>query len=59
MLFRWRARHVFSLVFPTRNGTQQTQRNALRDFKLIGKQLGIGGVRFRVRRCAGPEAGWR
>lgn len=46
LLFRWLAKHPFALVFPTRNGTKQTQRNALRDFKRMGKRLGIAGVRF-------------
>jgi integrase/recombinase XerD len=46
ILFRWLGKHEFDLLFPTRNGTKQTQRNALRDFKLMGKALGITGVRF-------------
>jgi integrase/recombinase XerD len=46
ILYRWLGKHDFDLLFPTRNGTKQTQRNALRDFKLMGKRLGIAGVRF-------------
>jgi integrase/recombinase XerD len=46
ILFRWMTKQTFDLVFPTRNGTKQTQRNALRDFKLMGKAVGITGVRF-------------
>ena len=33
-------------MFGTRNGTKQTQRNALRDFKRMGAAAGVTGVRF-------------
>lgn len=46
ILYRWLAKHTFDLVFPTTRGTKQGQRNALRDFKLMGRSLGITGVRF-------------
>jgi integrase/recombinase XerD len=46
ILFRWLARHDYDLVFPTARGTKQTQRNALRDFKRMGRTLAITGVRF-------------
>jgi integrase/recombinase XerD len=45
VLYRWLARHEFSLVFPTLQGRRQIQRNMLRDLKLLGKKLGIAGVR--------------
>lgn len=45
VLFRWLARHEFSLVFPTLQGRRLTQRNLLRDLKFLGKKLGITGVR--------------
>jgi integrase/recombinase XerD len=38
VLFRWLGKHEY--------GTKQTQRNALRDFKVMGKAVGITGVRF-------------
>ena len=45
VLYRWLARHEFSLVFPTLQGRQQIQRNMLRDLKLLGKKLDMTGVR--------------
>jgi integrase/recombinase XerD len=45
ILYRWLRKHQFDLVFPTRNGTQTTHRNNLREFKRLGKRLGISGVR--------------
>ena len=41
ILFRWLTRHTFDLVFPTSRGTKQVQRNALRDFKLMGRALAL------------------
>ncbi len=46
ILYRWLSRHNHPLVFPTLGGTKQTQRNALRAFKVLGKRIGIEGVRF-------------
>jgi integrase/recombinase XerD len=46
ILYRWTTKHTFDLVFPTARGTKQGQRNALRDFQLMGRALGISGVRF-------------
>jgi integrase len=46
ILFRWRQKNVSTLLFPTRSGVQATQRNVGRDFSLLGKRLGITGVRF-------------
>jgi integrase/recombinase XerD len=46
VLFRWMQKHEFTLIFPTREGAHQTQRNVLRDFKALGKRLGITGVRI-------------
>jgi integrase/recombinase XerD len=46
VLFRWLGKHEFDLVFPTRDGAKQRQRNALRDFKLMGRAVGVTGVRF-------------
>lgn len=46
VLFRFLTKHQFDLVFATRGGTKQRQRNVLRDFKLLGNRLGITGVRF-------------
>ncbi len=45
VLFRWLSKTEQSLVFGTRSGTKQRQRNALRDFKALGAKLGIVGVR--------------
>jgi integrase/recombinase XerD len=45
VLYRWLARHEFSLVFPTMQGRRLVQRNLLRDLKLVGKKLGMTGVR--------------
>ena len=45
VVFRWLSKHSHSLVFPTRDGAKQIQRNALRDFKMLGKRLGLTGVR--------------
>jgi integrase/recombinase XerD len=46
VLFKASTRHKFDLVFSTRNGTLVTPRNFLRDFKLLGRKLGILGVRL-------------
>lgn len=46
VLFKTCNRHDFNLVFCTRNGTAVTQRNFLRDFKMLGRKLGIQGVRM-------------
>lgn len=46
VLFKACNRLKFDLVFCTRNGTTVTQRNFLRDFKLLGNKLGIHGVRL-------------
>ena len=35
-----------SILFGTKYNTQLTTRNFLRDFKILGKELGITGVRF-------------
>jgi integrase/recombinase XerD len=45
VLHRWSCSHQFPLMFPTTEGAHQTQRNVLRGFKVVGKQLGIKGVR--------------
>jgi len=45
VLYRWLARHEFSLVFPTMQGRRLAQRNLLRDLKSVGKKLGMTGVR--------------
>jgi site-specific recombinase XerD len=41
-LFKTCNRSAFDLVFCTRNGTTVTQRNFLRDFKLLGRKLAQG-----------------
>jgi integrase/recombinase XerD len=46
ILFRWLSKHEYALVFPTREGVKQCQRNVLRDMKELGSTLGISGVRF-------------
>lgn len=46
VLFRWLAKHDYPLLFPTRDGVKQRQRNVLRDMKRLGKRLGVTGVRF-------------
>lgn len=46
VLWRYQRDNDKPLVFSTRNGTPLTARNALRDFKRLGKKLGITGVRF-------------
>ena len=46
VLFRWLGKHEYDLVFPTRDGVKQRQRNALRDFKRMGRAAGVSGVRF-------------
>jgi integrase/recombinase XerD len=45
VLHRWLLGHQFPLVFPTRQGAHMTQRNVLRDFKVVAKRLGISNVR--------------
>jgi integrase/recombinase XerD len=45
VLFKWRQKQPHTLVFGSRNGTPITPRNALRDFKLLGKKAAISGVR--------------
>jgi site-specific recombinase XerD len=47
-LYRFASRHSGTgrLMFGTRNGTQMTVRNFQRDLKLIGRKVGITGVRF-------------
>jgi site-specific recombinase XerD len=44
-LFRFLKTHEFDLVFCTRDGKPLMYRNLLRDFKNLGRQLGISGVR--------------
>lgn len=39
-------RPTSDLVFPTSSGIKLTYRNALRDFKNLGRRLHISGVRF-------------
>jgi integrase len=45
LLFRYLAQHQFDRVFCTSRGSQPTQRNLSRDFKLLCALLGIAGVR--------------
>jgi integrase len=45
LLFRYLSGHQFDRVFATSRGTSPTQRNLLRDFKLLCKRLNISGVR--------------
>ena len=45
VLYRWLSRHESSRIFPTVQGRRLTQRNLLRDLKLLGKKLGMNGVR--------------
>jgi integrase len=45
VLYRWLARHEFSLVFPTLQGRRQIQRNMLRDLKVLGKKFDMTSVR--------------
>ena len=45
LLFRYYSQNSFDRVFCTSRGTQPTQRNLLRDFKLLCARLGITGVR--------------
>jgi len=44
-LFRHLRTHTHAIVFCTRNGSQIGQRNLLRDFKLLCRELQITGVR--------------
>ncbi|HEX8090096.1 MAG TPA: site-specific integrase [Blastocatellia bacterium] len=44
-LFKFLRTHEFDLVFCTRHGKPLLYRNSLRDFKRLGKKLGIKGVR--------------
>jgi site-specific recombinase XerD len=46
VLFRYCGKHEHQLAFSTRNGTRITTRNFQRDMKLMGKRLGLTGVRF-------------
>ena len=46
VLFKAKRHSKFDHVFATRNGTLPTQRNAGRDFALLGQRAGIQGVRF-------------
>jgi integrase/recombinase XerD len=45
ILYRWSQKHTHRLLFPTRDGGKLSQRNCLRDLKLLAKRLGITGVR--------------
>lgn len=45
ILFKWLSTHDSDLVFCTREGLPWQNRNALRSFKLLCKELGISGVR--------------
>ena len=45
VLYRWLSRHESSRIFPTVQGRRLTQRKLLRDLKLLGKKLGVNGVR--------------
>jgi integrase/recombinase XerD len=54
VLWRWRQRASgpdTGLLFATRNNTQITVRNFLREFKALGKRLGISGVRLSPHTC--------
>jgi integrase/recombinase XerD len=44
-LYRWSNKHPHQLMFPTRQGARLGYHNVLRDFKNLGKRLGIEGVR--------------
>lgn len=45
ILYRYFSRHEHSLVFCTKKGGKLTQRNVLRDFKLVCNKIGVTGVR--------------
>lgn len=45
VLYRHLAGHQHELVFCTKQGGQLTQRNVLRDFKVVCESVGISGVR--------------
>jgi integrase/recombinase XerD len=45
VLFKTCNRHEYDLVFCTRDGNPITQRNFLRDFKILAAKVGITGVR--------------
>jgi integrase/recombinase XerD len=55
VLWRWRQRGApgpdSGLLFATRNNTQITVRNFLREFKTLGTKLGISGVRLSPHTC--------
>jgi integrase/recombinase XerD len=54
VLWRWRQRASgpdTGLLFPTRNDTQITVRNFLREFKALGKKLRISGIRLSPHTC--------
>jgi integrase/recombinase XerD len=45
VLFRWLGKHKFALVFPTSQGTTLDRSDLLHKLKLVGRHLGIAGVR--------------
>jgi integrase/recombinase XerD len=45
VLYRWMQKHDFQYVFPTHEGNKWQYRNSLRYLKVLGKRLGIEGVR--------------
>jgi integrase/recombinase XerD len=56
VLWRWQQKRASGpegtgLLFATRNGTQVTVRNFLRQFKAFGEKLGISGVRLSPHTC--------
>jgi site-specific recombinase XerD len=46
VLYRYTIKHPGEFVFGTRNDTEMSVRNFQRDFKTLGKKVGITGVRF-------------
>jgi integrase/recombinase XerD len=45
VLFRWMQKHPHKLVFCSHDGHRLSQRNVLRDLKILATKLGIEGVR--------------
>ena len=45
VLYRWMQKHNFEYAFPTHDGNKWSYRNSLRYLKVLGKRLGITGVR--------------
>ena len=51
LLYRYFQKHTAGVVFATQSGGEMTVRNLERDFKVLGKKVGITGVRMSPHTC--------